>query len=286
MGGRDSVFDTPTWLTMSVPKSIKPEYPSAERVEEYLTRVIIRLPCLIRLVRTTKQEVDGEEARTNATSLAAELYFDNLEDWLEQIKEAALIWTSPTTVPEYLPLVKPSFHLISTRLFNRLAQYWHLRCIVKGCVLALYDNRPIELPLAADFDTVSVVEHELYVAQCIAASVQWATAFPSILPMCEVHIVRPLMSAFSVWYRMEQRTISAAEVQHAQGLPLWVVSVTTAIGQKLNVPKARIDYLRRMHEISIGGPLPGPRGRGFVGEGGAEDKVCLNLPQDRECGVG
>lgn len=257
MLGRDSMFDTSAWLALSAPPFVNPDYPASEMVEEHITRQFVRLPRLIRLVRAAKFAPGNRIICRDAISLAALLYYDTLDDWVDQVMERDLVEIVPTTSSMRTSWLESSFHFSSSRLYKRLLHYWFVRTIVGGCVLALQNIAP-QLTSRVGFDPIDIAEQDMQVAEYIAMSVQWAAMYPSVFPFCSVMILPPLLGgAFNVWYRLEKRAMTEAEVHYARNLQLWAIESADGIGGNLNIPPTDINRLRLTTEVMMGGPLPG-----------------------------
>lgn len=261
LAGKDSVFDKPSWLTMAAPKLLNPEYPDAESVEEYLSRFLVRVPRLIRLIRTARQDPSDEIANFNAVSLATDLYLNTLEDWIQRITDLGVVRTVSTTEPSCIAWTTRSFDFAAARLFKRIVLYWRLRCLVSGCILALLQISARMPPSAAalldQIDATGVQHHEEHAADCIVMSVQWAMASPSQLPLHKLLLVSPLMNAVGVWLRSEHRASSDTDAQRARNLQLWAVDKITTIGRTINAPAVGLTQMRVMNMIFTGGPIPG-----------------------------
>ena len=261
--GKDSIFDKPAWLTMSAPKLFNPEYPDSERVEEYLSRLLVRIPRLVRLIRHVKQNRSDEKACTDAISLAKNVYLNSLEDWIQLVTEMGLVRTVPTIELSCISVTEMSFDFVSARLFKRIGLYWRLRCLVSGCILALFEIRscmpPFTAALLDKVDATSVQSHEEHAAECIVMSVQWATTSPSPLPLCKLLVVSPLMNAFGVWLRAESRANNDVDAQRTRNLRLWAVDKITAVGRRINAQEVGMAQLEAMSMVFTGGPLPGRR---------------------------
>ncbi|EXJ58998.1 hypothetical protein A1O7_06429 [Cladophialophora yegresii CBS 114405] len=261
LAGKDSIFDKSAWLALTAPKIFNPEYPDAERVEEYLSRFLVRLPRLVRLVRTAKQTPNDEMACVEAVSLATHLYLDTLEDWIQRVTMMDLLRTVPTTEPSCVAFTARSLEFASARIFKRIVLYWRLRCLVSGCILTLLQVRR-HMPASAaalldNVDATSVQSHEERAAECIVMSVQWAIISPSPFPVYKLLVVSPLMNAFGVWMRSARRASSVADAQRAKNLQLWAVDQIAAIGRTINAQEVGMAQLEAMNTILMGGPLPG-----------------------------
>ncbi|OCT51508.1 hypothetical protein CLCR_08964 [Cladophialophora carrionii] len=268
LAGKDSIFDQPAWLALTAPKLFNPEYPDAERVEEYLSRFVVRLPRLVRLTRTAKQNPMDEIACADAATLATHLYLDTLEDWIRRVTTMGLVRTVPTTEPSCVPLTARSCEFASARVFKRIVLYWRLRCLVSGCILTLLQVKAAHMPSFAaaaavlldklgEGATASVQSHEERAAECIAMSVQWAMTSPSPFPVYKLLVVSPLMNAFGVWMRSERRPTNVADSQRARNLQVWAVEQITAIARTIHAPEMGVAQLEAMNMVLMGGPLPG-----------------------------
>ena len=259
LAGEDSLFDAETWLSLRCPRVPNSEIPTPEKVDEYLARVCVQIPRLVRLVRAAKKFCHDNTARRKAFELAAALYLDTLEDWIQLVTVKKLLRVVPNELLSAVGLVRQSFGFDSTRLYNRITFYWSLRCIVSGCILALCSLESTKPVIDAAFyvDSAMVAEHERHVAECIAMSYQWACGSNSVFRMCDIRMVQPLMQAFCVWCRMELQSVQEVEAQQARNLQQWALEMLTAIGVKFKSPPVSETKMRFLHEVMTGGPLPG-----------------------------
>ena len=252
-------MDTPFWLTLAAPKFNNPDYPSAGEVEEYIARAFVRIPRLVRLVRAARQAPDDENARNEACALATDLYFTHLEDWVTTVIKMGLVEIVPTSDYPYIPHIPNSFSFVSIRVFKRLLAYWNVRCATASCVLTLSRLRPA-MPCSALLHSCEsrIADCEYEMANCIAMSYQWTMNAHPVLPVYELRLINPLVSAFGVWDRQELEATSAAEAERGRDLKYWATATMKMLLQKLNAQPYLFKDLQWLSEILTGGPLPSP----------------------------
>jgi hypothetical protein len=258
MRGRDSEFDTPTWLSLHAPPIHKPEYPDSQEIEEYIARSMIQIPRLVRLLRCFIESPEDLESSAALLSLATELYQNDLEKWVERVQKMGLLYSVPTTIPEYKGLVEDSFYLNSTRLFSRLLKYWLVRCMVSGCVLGILScaSNSAMAPTTGVFQEEEVVKHEEHAANCIIMSVQWGLSSKSRLPIFPTPLAGPLMKAFAVLHRTERRASSQKEAQPAKLLQCSVLQSINVLASNLNAPSLSFTDLIARNNIMQGASFP------------------------------
>lgn len=221
------------------------------------------MPRIVRLVRRAYNFPEDTKARTEATELAAKLYSDDLESWIQELLDKCIVKIDPTTTPEYQSFIEKSFRFKSWIAFAGLTNYWTLRIRIYGLIFTLMDLVPMtSLPYVFDKSTVAM--QDIQAAKCIAMSVEYSMSSPTTIPLNTIRMLAPLKASFETWHRLEIRaggeSSTSADAQFARRMKGWCMKLSEDIGKKWGTGTMTDEQVLRQHDILIGkvGPRVSP----------------------------
>lgn len=213
----------------------------------------IQIPRLVRLVKQARISVENRSAAVAAFELAAQLYTDDLEPWIQELLDKGVIRIVPTSSSQLRTLIQSSFDFSSYIAYTLCLSYWSLRIAVCGLTLALLNRFP-RTPFANQFDMSIVAAADICAAEYIAMTAQQALESSGVIPLHSMLQPMPLMISVGAWHRLEIRSGGASSInataQRARSMKCWCVSAVTSIGTQFfceNTPDA---FLHRYEVIT------------------------------------
>ena len=227
-------------------------------------RTFIRVPRLVRLVRTARQSPNSINARKNAHSLATKLFETTLEQWVQEITDkGAMTWH--ITHDEEDLYGSDAYHFASPRLFILLSTYWMTRIFICGCVQALCDMAPLRSvePLSS---LEAAREEDVRAATDIARCAHYALKTSPLLPVVSLRLQMPVLISFGAWHRLETRELAHRQVDgdtsstnatgtHATHMKTWCVRLSRDISSRWNGVFAGVPDMEEKTDSLSGGPL-------------------------------
>jgi hypothetical protein len=206
-GGRDSTFDTPTWLNFPSPSdSWLGNIARAGHAQKIAMQGMIRIPRLWRLVRRVRISPKDCAAGYAAEKLGDELLTLKLEDWINGlVKEGTLKEFDDADLAKLPGFQGTSFQFPSIRLLCLLLDYWQSRILICGCIQTLCGLSPRTEPIDGSFDLKAVQDMDVLAAWNIMACAQEMTRVGRDSPASRLRFGPPTMNAFGAWVRLERR---------------------------------------------------------------------------------
>ncbi|KAI1868032.1 uncharacterized protein JN550_006520 [Neoarthrinium moseri] len=204
--GRDSQFDTPSWLAFPAPSDTWfGGVAGAGIAQQTVMKAIVRIPRLWRLVHRFRLH-PGEKTDRAAAELGAELFKLSLEPWIVKLINSQVLIVShhekPNADSEYLRLF--SFKIPSVRMLCLLFDYWQSRILICGCLQTLFSLSPnafTDWP----FNITAVQHADVVAASNLMACADEMSALGNIAPIARLRFSPTTMNAFSAWNRLERR---------------------------------------------------------------------------------
>ncbi|KAI0123637.1 hypothetical protein BJ170DRAFT_90058 [Xylariales sp. AK1849] len=280
--GRDSVFDTPAWLSSPPPSdSWFGGVIGAGTAQQMVMRAMVRIPRLWRLVRQARLHTEDIAARTASIELADKLLSLKLEPWIGRLFHTGVL-TAMTHNSMDMPaksIASISLKFPSVRMLCLLFDYWQSRILICGCIQTLGSLPPIDT-LAWPFDLSEVQDTDLSAATNIFACSQQMTELGIESPIARLRWSPSTMNAFSAWSRLEQRerknmedadsraehealVVAAVQMQRllcelmARWIYFWKSSVNAADSQEFH------EKLQSHTDFMGGGDVPQHLNHGF-----------------------
>lgn len=227
MVGRNSIFDTTTWLKFPPPKDIDENIPGIGEAWQTVMKTTVRIARLARLTRHARRFPDNSNVRLEATRLAHELFNLNLDSWIQTLKETRTLTT--TTAREFQDMSPNCFVFSSTRLLILLVQYWEMRVLVCGCYqhLLRLSPAPATSSSSSSLDKVGRSSQHHKVGQVEKTELQAAmrlimaleelheTATHGRCRAVELRCIFPVQMIFAALYRCENRGVLDIDVTMA-----------------------------------------------------------------------
>ncbi|KAF2816019.1 uncharacterized protein BDZ99DRAFT_493930 [Mytilinidion resinicola] len=196
----DSVsdFDNEDWLFFPPPETIS-EYPAFDTACQAVMQQYVRVPRLMKLVRTYLQDPNNLILRNEAVDLARKLYLSNLDSLVSTalVDTADLVPTNSPDLREYYP---DSFKYHSIKILDLLVHYWTCRVFLLGLIQTLCSTQYF----SSSFPLEEIIEEDERAAGYILMSSEFAASVKP-MPTGAVLMIMPLQIAFGTWHRSERR---------------------------------------------------------------------------------
>jgi len=212
--GRDSAFDSPTWLNLPPPQSKLPACPGYGEAWKTIQQTAIQIPRLARLVRQLRDASPScpsiSSTAAKATTLAAHLHTSSLYSYLGTLTALYLPGTDqpavakqPTVSPDLASHVPQSYVFSSARVLCLVLFHHVTRVLVAGLLQSLVAALP---PQSCLFDVETVRDEDEAAAQGVAMCVEAArrTGVDGLRTGAAL-VVFPLHVAFGTWARLARR---------------------------------------------------------------------------------